>query len=77
MEKTQNASPIWNVRCVCIIDIEDFVRQARDCTHLVKQDGLILKITELKEIAKRIVFVFIVDFKQQQKNTKRNQPKPL
>lgn len=70
MEKTQNESPIWNVPCLCIIDIEDFVRQARDCTHLVKQEVLIIKITELKEIAKRIVFHFIVDFKQ--KKTKQN-----
>lgn len=45
---------------ICIVDVENFIKQTREYAHLVTQDAPIVNLPELKAIEKRIVSRFIV-----------------
>lgn len=47
----------------CIIDVEEFVKQAKEYANIVTPTGLIINIPDLKSAENRIISVFVVDKK--------------
>lgn len=52
---------ILEIPTPCLIDIMEFIQQAKQYTHSVAIGWLLVGLLELKVTEKRIVFIFVVD----------------
>lgn len=64
-EQTSTVTSTWisPPTSTCIIDVEEFVKQAKEYANIVTPTGLIINIPDLKSAENRIISVFVVDKK--------------
>lgn len=51
----------WKSPLKRIINIAEFFQRVKGYTHLIKEDGFLVDLRELKKVERRIVSVFVVD----------------